>query len=146
MSRRVEETLGTWGPQDWREGVLWGRQSPHPLAPTAGLPPDSSPRLSLSTVPPPSPVPGRGDGACALPAPHTAKAFHLSHHVGTLRTSVAPQLLALWHKGGDCRVQVRRHLWALEGQVAGPLREYKGQAGGPGAPPCLAGKGLPPPR
>lgn len=32
---------------------------------------------------------------------------------------------------------------ALEGQVADPLREDKGEVGGVGAPPCLAGKVLP---
>lgn len=36
-----------------------------------------------------------------------------------------------------------RGLLALEGQVADALREDKGGAGGPGAPPCLAGKVLP---
>ena len=122
--------------------MLWGRQSPHPPAPTAGLPPDCIPRLSDHCVS----IwfcPGKGRWHLCPSHLHTMKAFHLSHHVGALRTSDAPQLLAPWHKGGDCRVQVRR-LSALEGQVAGPLREDKGQEGGPGAPCCLVGKGLSP--
>lgn len=77
------------------------------------------------------------------------KAFHLLHQAGASQNfgrslvPYPPVILGPWlTQRKKQRMQVRG-LSVPEEQVPDPLREDKGEVGGPEAPPCLAGEVLP---